>query len=101
MKRLELTTNLGQMLRFYRACMGLDLREAAAYIGVSYPTLMRIEKGRAMDAATWLKIQGFLFRKTAGLTKNLICRKRNTNTFGGRGSLPPVLSCASATAGAV
>ena len=37
-------------------------------MGISYPTLSRIEHGRAMDQATWMKIQGYLFTKTFGLT---------------------------------
>lgn len=64
MKPVKETSNLGRMLRTYRAVQGWDLRAAAYFIGISAPTLMRIEKGRNMDASTWLKIQGFLFRKT-------------------------------------
>ncbi len=68
MTKLKPTTNLGQMLRTYRVLRGWDLRKAARYMGTSAPTLMRIEHGRGMDAATWHKIQGFLFTKTFGLT---------------------------------
>lgn len=62
MKRVPGTTNLGRMLRAFRAIEGCDLRSLARRLGISAPTLMRIEKGLAMDAATWLKMQGFLFR---------------------------------------
>ena len=68
MKNYKTTTHLGQMLRTYRVLRGWDLRKHAGYMGISYPTLMRIEHGRAMDQATWMKIQGYLFTKTFGLT---------------------------------
>lgn len=66
MKPVKTTTNLGRMLRTYRAVQGWDLRTAAYFIGISAPTLMRIEKGRSMDASTWHIIQGFLMRETQG-----------------------------------
>lgn len=62
MKPKDRTTNLGRMLRTYRAIQGWDLRTAAEHIGISAPTLMRIEHGRAMDATTWHTIQGFLMK---------------------------------------
>jgi len=71
MKPVRETTNLGRMLRTYRAIQGWDLRTAAYFIGISAPTLMRIEKGRAMDASTWHTIQGFLFRVTSEEGKKL------------------------------
>ena len=68
MKKIKPTARLGQMLRAYRVLRGWGLRQHASYMGISYPTLMRIEHGRAMDQATWMKIQGYLFAKTYGLT---------------------------------
>lgn len=68
MRKLKPTTHLGQMIRTYRVLRGWDLRKMASFMGISYPTLMRIEHGRAMDQATWMKIQGYLFTKTFGLS---------------------------------
>jgi transcriptional regulator with XRE-family HTH domain len=65
MKPVEGTTNLGKMLRTYRAIQGWDLRTFAKFLDISAPTLMRIEKGRGMDAATWHKIQSFLMREAS------------------------------------
>lgn len=53
---------LGQVLRCYRLLRELDLRTLGKDIGVSAPTLMRIEAGRACDADTLLKILNWLLR---------------------------------------
>lgn len=54
------STRLGELLRLYRVMRGLDLRSLGAEIGISAPTLMRIEHGRALDAATFVKILAWL-----------------------------------------
>jgi transcriptional regulator with XRE-family HTH domain len=56
-------TNLGKMIRAYRAVNDLDLRTFGHFIGLSAPTIMRIEQGRSFDAATWMKIQEFMLRE--------------------------------------
>ena len=48
----------------------LDLRGAAKLMGISAPTLMRIESGRAMDAETFMKILGWLTSRTSSVSRN-------------------------------
>ena len=60
-------TNLGEVLRKWRVMKELSLREAAPMIGLNHATLFRIEEGRAMDAATMLKLWSwFMSRKSQG-----------------------------------
>jgi transcriptional regulator with XRE-family HTH domain len=47
---------LGLVLRSYRLLRELDLRTLGQEIGISAPTLMRIEAGRACDSDTFMKI---------------------------------------------
>ena len=54
------TTRVAEMLRLWRATRRLTVREAAAEIGTSYATLSRIERGHAMDLATWRKLETWL-----------------------------------------
>ena len=56
-------TRLGEMLRIYRAAKNWTLREVGAAIGITAPTLMRIEQGRQMDAATMLKVWTWLLQQ--------------------------------------
>lgn len=51
-----MTGKLGDVLRKYRHMRELGIREMAKEIGVSYPTLHRIESGRVCDASTLKKI---------------------------------------------
>lgn len=53
---------LGAVLRSYRLLREMDLRTLGAEIGVSAPTVLRIEQGRAIDADTLLKILNWLLR---------------------------------------
>lgn len=55
-------SNIGRMIRAYRAVNDLSLIQLGNVLGISSATLMRIEAGRAMDAHTWLKIQNWLLR---------------------------------------
>lgn len=59
-------TRFGEMLRLYRTVRSQTLRELAPMIGLSAATLMRIEMGYAMDAATLLKVLAWLFTSEAG-----------------------------------
>ena len=56
-------TNLGAMLRLHRNVSERDLRAVAADIGIGHATLCRIEQGKPMDLATWLKVQAWLLRR--------------------------------------
>jgi transcriptional regulator with XRE-family HTH domain len=51
---------LGAVLRCYRLLKELDLRTLGKEIGLSAPTLMRIEQGRSVDAETLLKILNWM-----------------------------------------
>lgn len=53
---------LGAVLRCYRLLKELDLRTLGKEIGISAPTLMRIEAGRATDADTLMKILNWMTR---------------------------------------
>lgn len=57
MPRLSLS-NLGAMVKKRRGAS--KLREAAAEIGISAPTLLRVESGRSPDLDTFGKICGWL-----------------------------------------
>ena len=57
MSRLSLS-NLGAMVRKRRG--GRKLRETAAEIRISAPTLLRVESGRLPDLDTFAKICGWL-----------------------------------------
>ena len=56
-------TPLGEMLTLYRAAHGLTVRELAPIVGISYPTLNRIERGEQCDVATFLKLVAWLQSK--------------------------------------
>lgn len=56
-------TRLAQMLYLWRTVNRLSLREAADQIGITNPTLMRIEHGHACDIETWMKLQTWLFQR--------------------------------------
>lgn len=53
---------LGLALRSYRLLRDMDLRALGKEIGISAPTLMRIERGRNTDADTLLKILTWMLR---------------------------------------
>jgi transcriptional regulator with XRE-family HTH domain len=53
-------TPLGEMLTLYRAVHRLTVRELAPVIGISYPTLSRIERGGVCDVPTLLKLFAWL-----------------------------------------
>ena len=55
-------TRLGEMLRLYRTVRGKSLREIAPQIGIGHATLLRIETGQAIDAATLLKLWTWLLK---------------------------------------
>lgn len=54
---------LGEVLRKWRLMSTLNTRDVARDIGVSAPTLNRVERGEAMDAVTLSKILVWLFKK--------------------------------------
>lgn len=56
-------TNLGKVIRAFRAVNDMDLRAFGSLIGLSAPTVMRLEQGRSTDAETWIKIQVWLLRR--------------------------------------
>lgn len=58
--RIPRHTRLGEMCRLYRTVRGRSLREVAPEIGISAPTLMRIEAGQAFDADTLLKLWAWM-----------------------------------------
>jgi transcriptional regulator with XRE-family HTH domain len=59
--RIPQQTRLGEMLRLYRTVNRETLREVAPQIGISTPTLMRIETGQpGLDAETLLKLWAWL-----------------------------------------
>lgn len=51
---------LGAVIRCYRLLKEMDLRTLGKEIGVSAPTLLRIEQGRAIDADTLMKILNWM-----------------------------------------
>lgn len=51
---------LGVVLRKYRAMVEVPVRDLAQEIGISAPALSRIENGKAMDVATFMKILSWL-----------------------------------------
>lgn len=53
-------TKLGEVLRSYRLHKELGQRELAPMIGISYPTLHRIEHGQAIDAKTLMILLNWL-----------------------------------------
>lgn len=53
---------LGAVLRSYRLLREMDLRTLGAEIGVSAPTILRIERGRAIDADTLMKVLNWMLR---------------------------------------
>lgn len=53
---------LGEVLRCYRLLNRLDLRSFGKQVGLSAPTLLRIEAGRACDADTLMKILNWMLR---------------------------------------
>ena len=63
------TTGIGGMIRAYRAVHDLTLREFAKLVGVTAPTIMRIEEGRQTDAGTWLKLQMWMLSKGVWYSK--------------------------------
>ena len=57
---------VGDVIRKYRAHAELDLRSCARMIGISAPTLMRLEQGRDPSGETLTKVQGWLFGRKEG-----------------------------------
>lgn len=58
-------TRLAAFIRLHRAVSAdhLDTRTVAKQIGISAATLNRIERGHAMDAATFLKVLNWLMER--------------------------------------
>ncbi len=54
---------LGDVLRKWRRASDLNVREAAALLGVSHGTLSRVERGEKMDGETLAKILAWLLSK--------------------------------------
>jgi transcriptional regulator with XRE-family HTH domain len=52
---------VGSLLNTYREHTGLTLRELADEIGISHPTLLRIECGKEVDGSTMIKLFLWLF----------------------------------------
>ena len=52
---------LGVVLEKWRWAQKITFRDAAKSIGISYPTLNRIERGEAMDGKTLARILQWLF----------------------------------------
>lgn len=52
--------HLGEMVRLFRTVNQITLRDMAVSIGISHPTLMRIEHGQSFDADTLIKIWTWL-----------------------------------------
>lgn len=61
-RKPKATEGVGALIRAYRAVNDLDLRAFAQLVGLSAPTIMRIEEGRSMDADTWLQLQKWMLR---------------------------------------
>jgi transcriptional regulator with XRE-family HTH domain len=51
---------LGELVRRRRKAEGLSLREAAEQMGVSAPTLQRVEAGQPPNSANLVRITGWL-----------------------------------------
>lgn len=51
---------LGCLVKSWRHVSGLSTREVASQIGVSPPTINRLEKGKGVDAQTMAKIMLWL-----------------------------------------
>jgi transcriptional regulator with XRE-family HTH domain len=57
---IQRRTPLGEMLTLYRAAHGLTVRDLAPRMGISYPTLNRIERGEQCDVPTFLKLVAWM-----------------------------------------
>lgn len=53
-------THFAHMLRIYRASRGVTVRVLAREIGTSPATITRVEQGKAVDMATYLKFLNWL-----------------------------------------
>jgi cytoskeletal protein RodZ len=53
--------NIGDVLKNWRVMERMTLREAAPRLGLTVPTLQRIESGHAVEGSTVVKIMVFLF----------------------------------------
>lgn len=53
---------LGELIRLYRLFHSRDLRAVAKEIGISAPSVMRLEHGRDTDARTFVKVLDWLTR---------------------------------------
>ena len=58
--RIPKQTRLGGMLRLDRMVNQRSIRDVAKEIGIGHATLLRIEIGQGMDAATLLKVWTWL-----------------------------------------
>lgn len=56
-------TNLGKVLKKYRMMSELTLRDVAYEMGISAPTLMRIESGSVPDGETLMAVFNWLMLK--------------------------------------
>lgn len=57
--------NLGRLIRCWRLIEELDLRSAGKLLGISAPSIMRIEQGREFDASTLLKLMNWMMRDSS------------------------------------
>jgi transcriptional regulator with XRE-family HTH domain len=55
--------HIGEVLKDWRFVEKMTLREAGTRLGISHPTLQRIEQGKMMDAETMVKLMRFLFEQ--------------------------------------
>lgn len=54
---------LGSVLRKYRTMREITVRDLAKEMGISFPTLSRIEHGQPMDAKTFMKVLNWLMEE--------------------------------------
>lgn len=59
-------SNIARVLKAYRFHREIGLREMAVIIGLSAPTLCRIEAGKEMSQGTMLKLIQWLFGQEQG-----------------------------------
>lgn len=57
--------NLGRLIRCWRLIEELNLREAGRLLGISAPSVMRLEQGREVDASTFLKLMNWMMRDSS------------------------------------
>lgn len=56
---------LGELVRLYRLTKSKTMRDVAEEIGISAPSVMRLEQGRELDAGTFVKVLSWLVSRTS------------------------------------